>query len=153
MTLENRLKAAGLGGVLLLSAALIGKYEGEVRGVYIDPVGIPTACFGQTGAWVRPGMRFTAEECTGMLAAEVRKVHESIQRCLPGASAGVQVAFTSFGYNVGVRAACNSTAARLIRAGKVKQGCAELKRWVYAGGKVLPGLVRRREEEASVCSS
>jgi lysozyme len=61
-------------------------------------------------------------------------------------------AVLSWGYNVGVSAACTSTLVAKINAGApAKEWCVELKRWVYAGGKKLRGLERRREAEYTMC--
>ncbi|HHG5564729.1 TPA: glycoside hydrolase family protein [Pseudomonas aeruginosa] len=40
---------------------------------------------------------------------------------------------------------------RKLNAGDVRGACAELSRWVYAGGKKLGGLVRRRAAERELC--
>jgi lysozyme len=58
----------------------------------------------------------------------------------------------SWTYNVGVGAACKSTLVQKINQGaEYSAWCPELKRWVYAGGNKLPGLVRRREAEYQFC--
>ncbi|WP_405045477.1 glycoside hydrolase family protein [Pseudomonas aeruginosa] len=44
-----------------------------------------------------------------------------------------------------------STLLRKLNAGDVRGACAELSRWVYAGGKKLGGLVRRRAAERELC--
>ncbi|HGM8337746.1 TPA: glycoside hydrolase family protein [Pseudomonas aeruginosa] len=44
-----------------------------------------------------------------------------------------------------------STLLRKLNAGDVKGACAELSRWVYAGGKVYKGLVNRRKAERELC--
>ena len=64
---------------------------------------------------------------------------------------GQKAAFLSFAFNVGNRAFCDSTLARKANAGDMAGACAELSRWTYAGGKQLPGLVRRRATERAVC--
>ena len=40
---------------------------------------------------------------------------------------------------------------RLMRNGKYVAGCNQLTRWVYAGGRKLEGLIKRREKEKALC--
>ncbi|HTD03821.1 lysozyme [Undibacterium sp.] len=43
------------------------------------------------------------------------------------------------------------TMVRKLNAGDYAGACNELPRWVYAGGKILPGLVKRRAAEQELC--
>jgi lysozyme len=57
----------------------------------------------------------------------------------------------SFTYNVGEDAFAKSTLLRLLNEGQNKDIVAkQFDRWVYAGGKVSPGLVKRRNAEKQV---
>ena len=56
-------------------------------------------------------------------------------------------------FNVGNARFCSSTLARKANAGDMAGACAELSRWTYAGGKPLPGLVKRRATERAICES
>jgi lysozyme len=129
--------------------ALIKPWEGlELQG-YADPIGIPTDCYGNThGAQV--GVWRTIEQCEALLSAEVRRVAQGLARCVtrpvyPHEAA----ALISWAYNVGTGAACGSTLVRKLNAGM--PFCAELDRWVYAGGRKWQGLVNRRAAERAVC--
>ncbi len=62
-----------------------------------------------------------------------------------------KAALASFVYNVGETQFSRSTLLRKLNAGDVKGACAELSRWVYAGGKVYKGLVNRRMAERELC--
>ena len=62
-------------------------------------------------------------------------------------------AYTSFAYNVGLGAFQTSTLLRKLKAGDRVGACNELRRWVYAKGRVLPGLVARRAAEEKMCLS
>ena len=66
---------------------------------------------------------------------------------------GQKAAFLSFAFNVGTGAFCGSTLARKANAGDMRGACAELSRWTLAGGKEMPGLVKRRAAERKVCES
>lgn len=67
-------------------------------------------------------------------------------------------AAVSFAYNVGAGAYCGSTTAKRFNAGDWKGACRAMNeadngrpQWVTAGGRVLPGLVKRRTEERALC--
>jgi lysozyme len=56
-------------------------------------------------------------------------------------------ALVSFEYNVGYGALSTSTLLRLLNQGKYTEASKQFERWVYAGGKPLEGLKRRRKAE------
>lgn len=56
-------------------------------------------------------------------------------------------ALVSFAYNVGASNLRNSTLLRLVNAGNYAKAADEFLKWTKAQGKVMPGLVRRREAE------
>jgi lysozyme len=152
--------AVWLGGpsVLAFLAAGVVVHEGEILKSYRDPIGIWTACVGETDFVVKPGdikpgARFTKEQCTERLYLSLAKHAEPVIRCTAPAvlTTGQKVAYVSFAFNVGESAFCNSTLARKARAGDVVGSCNELSRWTMAGGKELPGLVKRRAGELHVC--
>ncbi|TFU20914.1 lysozyme, partial [Proteus mirabilis] len=57
----------------------------------------------------------------------------------------------SFAFNVGTTTFARSTLLKKLNAGDRAGACEEIKRWVYAGGKVWRGLVSRREAESVLC--
>ncbi len=122
--------------------------------VYLDPIGIKTACTGHTGPELKLGQTFTAEECSEMLAADLTTAARGVQDCIKVPVSTEELAgYTSFGFNAGVSAFCTSTAARKLNAGDHAGACAELSRWTKAGGHELAGLVRRRAAERALCES
>lgn len=136
---------------LVATVALVGGFEGLRTVAYLDPVGIPTACFGETEN-IRLGQSFTREECEARLADRIVEFDDAVTSCLGYAPApGPRMAFVSLAYNIGTEAFCGSTLARLARAGDIDGACAQLDRWVYAKGVKWPGLVRRRAEERAIC--
>lgn len=149
MTLPRKLSAAG--GALALAAALVAPFEGRSLVAYLDPVGIPTICEGIT-AGVRMGDMATPAECDALLEHELQRAVDAVDRQvlvpLPDTR---RAALASFVYNVGEGQLARSTLLRKLNAGDVRGACAELSRWVYAGGKKLGGLVRRRAAERELC--
>lgn len=149
--------AAGVAAVMAagaLAVPMIAEFEGFVPVGYPDPalgVKLPTACYGAT-AGVVIGRRYTEQQCANMLAADAVKHGLEIAPCLPAEMPiETRAAFTSFGFNVGTAAFCGSTLARKARAGDLPGACAELARWVNAGGKPMAGLIRRRNAERKLC--
>ena len=60
-------------------------------------------------------------------------------------------AATSLAYNIGADAYARSTVARRFSAGNWRGACDAFLSWNRAGGRVVPGLVRRREAERTIC--
>ena len=148
-----RLASAALAATLAIATPFVAGYEGRSLVAYVDPVGIPTICYGHT-ADVKLGQTKTAAECDALLAGELGRAIEAVNRL-----ATVQMpdtrraALASFVYNVGEGAFARSTMLRKLNAGDTRGACDELRKWVLAGGKKLGGLVRRREAERELCLS
>ncbi len=56
-------------------------------------------------------------------------------------------AILSLNYNIGSKRFLASTLLRKINSNRLLEAGEEFSRWVYAGGKKLPGLIRRRQKE------
>jgi lysozyme len=136
--------------IVALIAAFIAPQEGLRTKAYRDPVGIWTICTGETQG-VYPGQTKTEAECRVMLARRIPDYLGPVDTMMPGLPDNRRVAYTDFAYNIGVAGLRKSGIPVLERSGKWQQACAVLKRYVYAGGRVLPGLVTRREKEYQTC--
>lgn len=133
-----------------IAMTCVAGFEGLRTVAYRDPVGVPTLCFGETKG-VQMGDRATPEECRQMLGDRLHEFNAGISQCVVvPISDSRRAALVSFAYNVGIGAACKSTLVRKINTGD-PEACDELRRWTYAKGIQLPGLVRRREEERRLC--
>ena len=151
MTPRQRLVAKIGAGAVALVLPVVVLYEGTVLRSYVDPVGIVTACTGHTGPELRMGQTFTKEQCETMLYGDLLK-HADALDCIKTPLADNQkAAFLSFAFNVGNGAFCSSTLVRKANTGDMPGACSELSKWVYAGGKQLPGLVKRRAAERVMC--
>lgn len=153
MSQTGRAVGFGVTGAALVSlAAFVGYHEGYVPYTYADPVGIPTICYGHTGPDVLPGDTATKAECDDLLRGDLAKAYAQVQRCIRAPMTGYQAAaLTSATFNIGPSVVCGSTLGRHANAGRWAEACAQLSRWVYARGKKLPGLVKRREAERAMC--
>jgi lysozyme len=146
------LAALGLTAAAAVTPLVID-HEGVVLKTYPDPIGIPTACIGETGPHIQYGQVYTHEQCMDMLRARLEKEWAGVSACIKREITLKQaMALLSWTYNVGVTAACKSTLMRLLNAGEpAAVWCKELLRWTKAKGRELPGLVRRRRDEYEVC--
>lgn len=146
----KKIVGGGVAAALVLATPLIAKWEGKRNDPYSDIVGVKTVCFGETRVQMR---RYSDAECTAMLQDAVKGFAEPVARCTPAiANRPYQLAAaTSLAYNVGIGAYCRSTADRRFDAGDFKGGCAALKFWNKAGGRVVQGLVNRRADEYRLC--
>lgn len=146
--------AAGVAALVIAAAtAVIAPWEGRELVPYRDIAGIWTVCEGITGPAVEIGRDYTHAECDALLQSEVGRHYAGLARCIDAPlQQHEMVALVSWTYNVGIGAACKSTLVRLVNAGQPAEVfCAELSKWVYAGGKRVRGLERRRAHERSIC--
>lgn len=145
--------AWGTAGVVALATPVVVYFEGFRLEAYRDPVNIVTDCVGHTKT-ATPGTTNTVAQCAAKLREDMRVHWEGIRACTPGVTSLSDeewAAYLSFSYNVGVGAFCRSHLAELVRAGSRAAACAELSRWVYAGGQMMPGLIKRRAAERELC--
>lgn len=148
--MSNRIPAAAL---VLSASALIGiaLHEGFRDSAYDDGVGVQSIGFGTT-AGVRRGDRITVERALVRLGQDTGKVEAQLRDCIDVPLYQHEWdAYVSWAYNVGTGAACGSTLVRKLNTGDYAGACKELLRWNRAGGKVLAGLVKRREAEYRQC--
>lgn len=146
----NIVQKSLIAGSLAMATTVVGYFEGRELAGYVDPVGIPTICYGHT-ATAKVGQIKTAAECEQLLEHDLGEALTAVDRQLPGLPPATRAALGSFVYNVGSGAFQTSTLLRKAKAGDFVGACAELDRWVYAGGRVLNGLVRRRAAERELC--
>lgn len=140
-----------------LAASIIREFEGLSLNAYPDPAsgGDPfTIGYGATGPGIRPGVKWSLEQAEARLAADIQRFMDGVSALLKIRPTDSQLAaMTSLAFNVGLSAFAKSTLLRKFNAGDVK-GCAkEFDRWVYASGKKMKGLERRRKAERALFES
>ena len=151
MTPRQQLAAKIGAGALALVTPLVILHEGWVPKTYRDPIGIVTACVGHTGPELQMGQTFTREQCDEMLVSDLLKHAEALDCVTHPLTQSQKAALLSFAFNVGNGQFCRSTLVRKANAGDMPGACAELSRWTMAGGRELPGLVKRRAAERALC--
>lgn len=146
--------AGGASAVVLIVASLVGIYEpgANANKPYWDPYGkVETVCDGHTGG-VDPKRTYSDAECRAFKLADIRTAQAVVNRCLPMPKLPqIEAALTDAAYNIGRRVVCGSTLQRDAEANDWPSVCAELSRWDRAGGRVLPGLTRRRTNDREIC--
>ena len=122
--------------------------EGLRLEAYRDAAGVLTIGYGHTRG-VREGDRISAYWAKELLREDVEEVAQDVLSLGVARTEGQLYALTSFAFNVGFGRLCRSTLLKTIRRrGSRNQIKREFKRWVYADGKRLRGLEKRREWEA-----
>jgi len=152
--------ALGLAGAILITQWL-PPFEGTLLTTYTDVGNVLTACTGHTGSDVRAGARYSPAQCADILASDLVQRHAQLARCLHRDVPGhMRAALLSWGFNVGMGAACASTVMRQANAGQFSQACAGLEQWVFVAGRdcrlqantsFCGGIVKRRAAERALC--
>ena len=138
-------------------AALISEFEGMRQRLYNDPAGHCTIgighlvhrgrCNGGEPAEFKRGI--TRDRAYQLLQADARRMENAVNGLGVPLNQNQFDALVSFTYNLGPGWTVQKTGIRdALRARRYKDVPREMKRWVKAGGKTLPGLVRRRNAEA-----
>lgn len=132
---------------------LIKEFEGFSAKAYPCPAGVLTIGYGHTGPDVIPEMIISKERAEELLELDVRKVADDVLELVKVPLNDSQFsALISFTYNLGIGALRKSTLLNKVNRGLYGNIPAEIVKWCHAGGKKLPGLVRRRNEEAALWS-
>jgi lysozyme len=130
---------------------LIKSFEGFRAIAYICPAGVPTIGYGTTrinGSRVKEGMKITSDEAEVFLEQDLKVFEDAINHnVLVEINQNQFDALVSFVYNVGIANFKKSTLLKKLNKGDYEEASNQLLRWTRAGGKVLNGLVRRREAE------
>ena len=122
--------------------------EGCRLEAYEDAAGVPTIGYGHTKN-VRMGDRISEYWAKEMLREDIEEAEWLVKELGVAKTEGQLDALVSFVFNLGIGRLMTSTLLKVIRnGGSMQQIKKEFKRWVYGGGKQLPGLVKRREWEA-----
>ena len=130
--------------------ALVRAYEGLKLEAYQDGAGVWTIGYGHTNG-VRPGDAISAEQAEQLLEADLMAAEAAVSRLVTVPLTDNQfAALVSFVFNEGEGAFAQSTLRRKLNEGGYGLVPACLKSWIFAGGRVQPGLVTRRAAEAAL---
>ena len=136
--------------------ALIQFFEGLSLEPYHDAAGLPTIGRGhllsrEAGADLRQWAPITALQAEGLFSYDLVVAEYAVRDIiLPILSSGQFSALVSFVFNVGSGALRRSTLRHSINIGALEDAPRQLRRWVWASGKRLDGLIWRREAEIAM---
>lgn len=135
---------------------LIQSFEGFSATPYRCPAGWLTIGYGHVLRAEEEGrlVAISHAKAEELLAADVALAEQAVTRLMTTALAQPQFdALVSFTYNLGSGALQRSRLRQVINRGALDAAPVEFQRWVWAGGRKLPGLVRRRAAEAGMFAS
>lgn len=133
---------------------LIKYYEGFSAKPYLCAAGFPTIGYGHL---IKKGEKFgiiSMAEAEELLRQDMASAERSVLRLIERPLTDNQfAALVSFTFNLGGGALQASTLRRKVNAGLDSEVPEQFMRWIYAGGRKLKGLERRRGAEAEVYAS
>ena len=136
---------------------LIKRFEGFSAVIYLDAAGLPTIGYGHL---LREGEHnmfkygITEPAAQALLAKDVWSAERAVLRLIRVPLTDGQFdALVSFAFNLGGGALQRSTLRRKINREAHFEVPEQLMRWVWAGGRKLRGLARRRRAEAALYMS
>ena len=131
---------------------LICGFEGLKLKAYDDGVGVWTIGFGTTiypnGIKVKKGDTCTTEQAKAYMAHDLKKFESAVNSAVTVSINQNQFdALVSLAYNIGTSGFKNSTLVKKLNAGDIRGASAQFNVWNKGGGKVMQGLVNRRDVE------
>lgn len=133
----------------------IKKWEGVRLKAYRCGAGVLTIGYGHTSAagapQVKEGMTISQREAEDILGRDLVKYEAAVQKALRRAPNQNQFdACVSLCFNIGPGAFAGSSVVRLFNEGDARGAANAFRLWNKAGGKVVQGLVNRREDERAL---
>jgi len=135
---------------------LIEKFEGFSPTMYLDAVDLPTIGYGtlldtKEEEYLKTAV-ISRTEAEVLLRKELSPIEKNLNKMVRVPITQNQYdALVSFCYNLGCQALRTSTLLRKLNINPNDPSIqGEFMRWVYAHGKKLNGLIRRRESEAEL---
>lgn len=126
----------------------IKEFEGFSSKAYKCPAGVYTCGYGTTTN-ITASTRCTRERAEQWLKRDLKPIEEYLNSIAEIDTYSKFASLCDFCYNLGISAFKGSTLLAKIKAkASTEEIQAQFRRWVYAGGKKLAGLVKRREWEA-----
>ncbi|MGC2237213.1 MAG: lysozyme [Pyrinomonadaceae bacterium] len=147
---------------------LLEQWEGFKLKVYKDSAGLPTIGVGHLlikseltsgkivikGVAVKYAGGLTNQQVIDLLAQDVAPVGQVVTKAVTVPLTQNQFdALVSFTFNVGNAAFTGSTLLKVLNQKQYKEVPEQLLRWTRSGGKIVPGLVNRRENEIKLWNS
>lgn len=128
---------------------LIKRFEGLRLEAYTCPAGVLTIGYGHTGPDVFAGLMLTADWAEDILRKDLAAFERGVMMYLDGAPTTQNQfdAMVSLAFNIGLGGFMRSSVLRHHKAGNRLRAAASFLMWVRAGGRVMKGLINRRNAE------
>ena len=161
---KKRMSQEGIDHINVVEGRVLDKTTG-LHKMYKDVAGLPTIGYGHlltrseltsgkitingsTKYW-RDGL--TEQEADDLLDQDLDHFEDAVNKYVKVKLTQYQFeALVSFAFNVGVGAFTDSTLLKRVNSNDWHDVPNQFRRWVYAGGKKVKGLVNRRESEISL---
>jgi len=135
----------------------IAHSEGCYLKAYRCPAGIWTIGYGHTSAmgkpFVSPVTQITEEEAVKILQNDLMVIERQRAAAVHvPVTQGQCDALDSFIFNIGIDNFSKSTLLKKLNKGDYEGAAQEFLRWNRGGGRILPGLVKRRHAEMALFS-
>lgn len=127
---------------------LVKTFEGLSTTAYKCPAGVLTIGYGHTRG-VEKDQVITEKQATALLMSDLAAVGAGVERILGDITVTQNEfdALCSFAFNLGTGNLRKSTLLKQLKAGDRNAAAQEFLKWNKAGGRVMPGLTRRRKAE------
>jgi lysozyme len=139
--MARKINAAGL--------ELVNSFEGLRLDAYRCAAGVLTIGWGSTGPHVKDGMTISLEEAETLLKTDLARFERGVEAMTEGVATSDDqfAAMVSLAYNIGLGAFLGSTVLKRHKLGNRMGAANAFLMWNKAGGRILKGLIRRREAE------
>ena len=129
---------------------LLKEFEGFRSNAYLCPAGVPTIGFGFT-LGVKLGDKITKAQAEKRLKQELRAYEDAVLKaCSIEPNENELAAMTCLAWNIGISGFQKSSVIKAHNRGDHQAAARAFSLWNKAGGKVWPGLTRRRAAEAAL---
>jgi lysozyme len=144
--MTRHINAAGL--------ALIKQFEGCELNPYKCPAGVWTVGYGSTGPHVKPGITISHAEAEQLLLQDLTRFEKGVASAAREPTDNQFAAMVSLAFNIGLANFLRSSVIREHNEGDKSAAASAFHLWnkarVHGVLKKLPGLARRRAEEAKL---
>lgn len=135
----------------LEAISLVKASEGCKLKAYRCPAGVLTIGYGTTGQWITPTSVITRKQAENLLSQELLRCASAVLRLTKVPLNDNQfAALIDFVYNLGAGRYQASTIRSKLNRHDYKGAAQVILKYVYGGGRILPGLVIRRQAEYSL---
>lgn len=133
-----------------IASDFVKQWEGRELKAYQCSAGVWTIGYGHT-AGVKEGDTISAAGAEQLLVEDLRAISNDLNRLVNvPVTQGQYIALLSLAFNVGATAVKKSKLLFKLNHGDIPGAAAEFDDWIYADGKVIEGLKRRREAEKAL---